>query len=193
VLPKNRIAFKEWAAVCAALADGRQTLILRKGGIHEGPDGFRPEHGEFWLFPTYLHEAPDAVVDEAHELLDRVQRDQPPPEIARLGLYAVVQGVIELNELEQVYSLAGQHIWSPRTVASRFHYRRPGLFLLLVRVHRLANPVELPNSPHFAGCRTWVEFPCDIPTTGAEPVLSDAAFARACEQMREAVASVRTA
>ena len=31
------IAFKEWAGVCAALAEGRQSLIVRKGGIAEGP------------------------------------------------------------------------------------------------------------------------------------------------------------
>ena len=37
VQPSNRFAFKEWAAVCAALDSGRQTLILRKGGLHEGP------------------------------------------------------------------------------------------------------------------------------------------------------------
>ncbi len=46
------VAFKEWADVCAALLDGRQSLILRKGGIEEGPGGFRPEHAAFWLYPT---------------------------------------------------------------------------------------------------------------------------------------------
>ena len=50
--PVNQIAFKEWAVVCAALASGQQSLILRKGGIHEGRDGFRVAHREFWLFPT---------------------------------------------------------------------------------------------------------------------------------------------
>ncbi len=50
--PLCRTAFKEWAAVCAALSAGRQTVILRKGGIAEGPGGFQPEHGEFWLLPT---------------------------------------------------------------------------------------------------------------------------------------------
>src|ERR1700722_13719814 len=31
----NRFAFKEWAVTCQALAAGRQSLLLRKGGIHE--------------------------------------------------------------------------------------------------------------------------------------------------------------
>src|SRR4051794_27585132 len=50
------VAFKEWAGVCDALEDGRQSLILRKGGIDEGPSGFVPEHPAFWLYPTRRHE-----------------------------------------------------------------------------------------------------------------------------------------
>ena len=45
----NNVAFKEWAVVCAALASGRQTIILRKGGMEEGRDGFRVEHGALVL------------------------------------------------------------------------------------------------------------------------------------------------
>jgi hypothetical protein len=51
------IAFKEWAAVCEALAAGRQTIILRKGGIQEGREGFRVQHGEFCsgsIPPTFI-------------------------------------------------------------------------------------------------------------------------------------------
>ena len=53
------IAFKEWAGVCDALIDGRQTLVVRKGGISEpaGPGGFAPEYPEFWLYPTWVHQA----------------------------------------------------------------------------------------------------------------------------------------
>ena len=34
-------AFKEWAVICRALAEGRQALILRKGGIAEAGGDFR--------------------------------------------------------------------------------------------------------------------------------------------------------
>ena len=61
--PANEWAFKEWAVVCAALASGRQSVILRKGGIHEGRDGFRVDHREFWLFPTRFHQEPGEVVE----------------------------------------------------------------------------------------------------------------------------------
>jgi hypothetical protein len=50
------VGFKEWALVCEALGTGRQSIILRKGGIAEGRDGFSFQHREFFLFPTFFHE-----------------------------------------------------------------------------------------------------------------------------------------
>jgi hypothetical protein len=49
------IGFKEWQVVCDALADGTQSIILRKGGIHEGRQGFSFAHDSFFLFPTRFH------------------------------------------------------------------------------------------------------------------------------------------
>ena len=50
------VGFKEWALVCEALGRGEQTIMLRKGGIAEGRDGFSFRHREFFLFPTFFHE-----------------------------------------------------------------------------------------------------------------------------------------
>src|SRR3982751_3462271 len=55
------IGFKEWAVVCEALGQGRQSVILRKGGIAEGQEGFSFKHSEFFLFPTWFHEQPHKV------------------------------------------------------------------------------------------------------------------------------------
>ena len=68
------VAFKEWAAVCRALADGTQTVILRKGGIAEAGGEFRPEHARFWLYPTHFHEQQRAgLKPEYLPLIDAVQ------------------------------------------------------------------------------------------------------------------------
>src|SRR5438046_2307968 len=48
--------FKEWSLVCDALGRGRQSVILRKGGIAEGRGGFSFRHRGFFLFPTFFHE-----------------------------------------------------------------------------------------------------------------------------------------
>ena len=56
-----RMAFKEWSVVCAALGNGEQSLILRKGGIQELSGGFQVSHREFWLYPTKFHQQTDAL------------------------------------------------------------------------------------------------------------------------------------
>ena len=47
-------ALKEWAVICRALAEGRQSLLLRKGGIAEAGGAFQVEQPRFWLLPTYV-------------------------------------------------------------------------------------------------------------------------------------------
>ena len=191
VQDSTHIAFKEWAVVCAALSEGRQTLILRKGGIHEGQGGFQVEHGEFWLFPTYVHQDDAGVIEDALPLLDRARRERPPDDLVRISHYAVVEQALEVRDPALAENLAGQHIWSAHAVDARFHYRRPGLYVLPVRIYRVPQPFELPNSEYFAGCRSWVELPMDLPTAGLQPVLDDEESARRLAAIRDAVAPTR--
>src|SRR4029077_13319887 len=54
---KSRLpGFKEWSLVCDAMGAGRQSIILRKGGIAEGRGGFQWQADGFFLFPTHFHE-----------------------------------------------------------------------------------------------------------------------------------------
>ena len=161
----NRIAFKEWAVVCAALASGRQSLILRKGGIHEGHDGFRVAHREFWLFPTGFHQEPDSVVSTARPLLAQILNQQPPMDEVHIRHYVAVNEVIEVHDESRLLQLGPWHIWSERTVHDRFHYKTPGLFVMLARVYELPEPVRIPVSPH-----NDVENPDEL--TGSVPSIS---------------------
>jgi hypothetical protein len=188
ITTSGRMAFKEWAAVCEALGAGRQIAIFRKGGIHEGRDGFRVEHETFWLFPTFEHQSLAGLSDEAADLLELSQADDPGEGRLAISLWAEVQNVVELRDAAILPRLSGQHVYAPRTLDERFHYRNPGLFVLPVRVYRLPRPVVLPDSPHFAGCRSWVDLPDDISTDGAEPVLSDDEFAARLNKLCAALA-----
>ena len=87
------IAFKEWAAICEALSAGRQIIILRKGGIHEGREGFRVQHREFWLYPTNFHEAANDLTLEAGEFITRAAASRRAAGIAPIRHFAVVQEV----------------------------------------------------------------------------------------------------
>ena len=174
MLSVNRYAFKEWAATCAALAAGRQSLLLRKGGIHERGGRFEVEHREFWLFPTRFHQNPDEIRADARSLLRQVADDAPPPGVVRLALYAVVEEVIELRDDSLLPRLADLQILAERSVLERFHYRRPGIFVLSVRIYRRAEPITLVDTPHFAGCRTWVDLEQELSTSGLTPILTEA-------------------
>ncbi len=178
-----RMALKEWAAVCRAIAGGRQSIILRKGGIHEGREGFRVEHREFWLFPTGFHQSAEQLSPEAAPLLQGPLADAPPAGIIRISEFAVVQEVHQLFAQAALERLAGLHIWSHETLVERFKYRQPGLFLLLVRAYRLQEPLELADEPRFAGCRSWVELSRQLPTAGLEAVLDDAKFLEIREKL----------
>ena len=193
MLPANRFAFKEWAVVCAALDSGRQTVIVRKGGIHEGREGFRVEHGEFWLFPTRFHQTADELTDDAGPLLAQVQADRPASGLIRLRNYVVVEQVFRIEDERSLPQLAGFTILSERTLGERFHYRGPGLFVLAVRVYRLPEPLDVPDSPHFAGCRSWVDLPRDPSTVGLVPVLDETIFLDRLARLRGAFGPVRIA
>jgi len=184
----TRWAFKEWAAVCSALLAGRQSLILRKGGIHEGRAGFRVDHSEFWLFATGFHQQPDSLQPGA------MDQTLSPPAAGTILLpgYAVVDAVEEIHDPTVLPRLAGHHVWSDRTIEERFHYRSPGLFALIVRVYQPRSPLVLPDSPHFAGCRSWVDLPNGLPTADLTPVLSDAEHAQRMATLRNALTLPQT-
>jgi hypothetical protein len=169
-------ALKEWAVICRALAEGRQALILRKGGIEEPAGTFRLEHRHFWLYPTYVHQQRAGIKPEAVPLLEQAEAGRPPAGVVRLTHFAEVAGIYQVHNLAGALAVDRLHLWSEETVRNRFAYRRPGLNVLTVRVYRAATPADLPEDPAYAGCRSWVELGRALPTEGASPVLSDEAF-----------------
>jgi hypothetical protein len=184
MIAQNKIAFKEWAVVCAALGSGRQTIILRKGGIDEGREGFRVEHREFWLLPTRFHQDQSQLTADAQPLWQQVQDEEPASGKFFVNLYAVVKAVYELRDEAALDHLNGLHILSAETVRQRFHYRRPGLFVLAVRTYHVPAAYEVADSPYIAGCKSWVELPRELSTVGAMPPLDDAAFAEQMKQLQ---------
>ena len=175
------IAFKEWAAVCRALGDGRQTLLLRKGGIAEAGGAFRPEYDRFWLYPTHFHERqqPGLKPDAGDAGIDC------PPGAVRLGHFVEVPEVLDLDDLDAALRLDPLHVWTAEVVRQRFHYRSPGLFVLPARVYRVTNPVSVPERPEYAGCKSWVPLDRPVEELPAEPVLSDAEWERQLRRLRE--------
>jgi hypothetical protein len=168
-------ACKEWAAVCGALAAGRQSLLIRKGGVAEAAGVFQLEHRRFWLYPTFVHQQEDALTPDAAEFLAAAQAEQPPPGIVRLAHWAEASEAFEVRDERAVLQLAGLHILTDETIRARFAYRRPGLFVVPVRIYRSDKTFELAESEYYSGCKSWVELERELPTIGT-PVTDDAAF-----------------
>jgi hypothetical protein len=166
-------AFKEWAVICRALGEGRQALILRKGGIAEDGGEFAVRHNRFWLYPTYTHQQRGGIQEEARPLLAAVEKDRPPPGVVRLSHFAEVAGIYHVKAIAPALLLAHLHIWSDDVVRKRFAYRTPGLYVLVVRVWKAATVTELTEGPEQVGCRSWVELDRPLPTDGATPVLGE--------------------
>ena len=189
ILAASAMALKEWAVVCRALELGRQIITLRKGGIHERSGVFQTEQEQFWLYPTYEHQRREEIVAEAWPLLAEVESVAASATgTVRCQLYAQVQYAVELRALEQALALRGLHLWTEEVIRQRFAYKRPGLWLLVLRVYRLEQPHTVAELPRYAGCRSWVTLEQPLPTTGAEPVLDEAAFARRLAEIHRRLA-----
>src|SRR3954447_25734012 len=105
-----QVALKEWAAVCRALETGKQTILLRKGGIYESAGEFEVEHRQFLLFPTYLHQNLKMLKPEAHAGFE--PHSAEPAKIT-ISSAAEVTDIIELKDRKQMDALDAEHIWTP--------------------------------------------------------------------------------
>ncbi len=169
-------ALKEWAVICQALAEGKQAILLRKGGIDEAAGAFALEHTRFWLLPTYTHQQEQGVSPAAELLLEYAQANRSPQGVLRLTHWAEATGVYQVRDEVMALLLSHLHLWSDETVRKRFAYRSPGLNVLSVRVYRAAQPHEVPDRPAYQGCHSWVELDEGLSVEGSVPVLDDAAY-----------------
>jgi hypothetical protein len=152
-----RMAFKEWASICRALASGRQDVILRKGGIVEPGGEFRVEQADFFLLPTFVHQAPESLVAGARDLLVDIEADRPPEGTVVLRHRARVVDARRVLRLEDLGAYRHRHVWSDAVVAERFHRWKDELHVLEVAVSPLPTPLTLPWHDSYGGCRSWVE------------------------------------
>ncbi len=159
------IAFKEWQVVCDALASGRQSILLRKGGIHEGRQGFSFAHENFFLFPTRFH----AQADQVREGEVIAMPEWQAGDSIAITHYAEASWAITLTDWEKVKLLDKYHIYSEQTVRDRFDWEGKGMasgsiHLALVRIYQLADPWQFPYEAKYGGCRSWINLP--EPPTG---------------------------
>ena len=187
------IGFKEWLGVCAHLAAGTTSLLLRKGGIHEGRDGFSFKHERFFLFPTGFHEDAGGLKVPApvSELLPATEENG-----VSIRHFGVADWAVLLRDRETIEALGPHHVWPPQIVWDRYSYSEKleadCISVAFTRVYELPATWSFPYQPKFGGCRSWVELP--EPPAGWEkelrPVISDTEHAARAEALARVVGKV---
>ncbi|MUL80383.1 MULTISPECIES: DUF1802 family protein [unclassified Mycolicibacterium] len=177
-------ALKEWSAAVHALLDGRQTVLLRKGGIHE--KRFSVAAPEFVLFPTVAHSHVERVRPEHHDLLAAAAADSTEDAVM-IRACATVVAAVEVNRPESIDELADLHIWTAESIRTdRIDFRpKHRLTVMVVQVSPLRMPIRLARTPEFAGCKSWVDLP--MQADWAPPVHDDATLREVAERVRTSV------
>lgn len=183
------IALREWAVAVRALGEGRQAIALRKGGISEETKEFRLESPRFYLFPSFEHQRPELVKPEWREIVEATREEADlRPDAVRIEYFAEAAEDIEVTDAETLARLSECHIWTDNYAEERLHWKKTKpLHVLLLRVYRLGEPIEVPMRESYGGCKSWIRLEEEIPAGERIPVLSDAEFAAAADAARRAI------
>ncbi len=175
-------ALKEWAVVCRALEEGRQVVLLRKGGILEYRQGFEVKHEKFLLFPTFEHQSKEHLQADFAGRLDQILKDQPTHGSNRITSYAKVVEVKEISDRSAIKSLETYHVWNESYVNARMDYNaKKPMSVMLLRIFKLVQPIVVDSKPEWAGCKSWIPLEMDAAGT---PVLEDSQFNKLTSEVK---------
>ncbi|MFZ2492044.1 MAG: DUF1802 family protein [Thermoanaerobaculia bacterium] len=161
----HHTALKEWSNVIAALGDGVQVVLIRKGGIADPAFGVEAER--FYLYPTFFHQG-----ESEHR-----------PSVTVTHWCEVVK-TWKVNDLELLTGLE-KHVVMPReTLNARYRFRPDqAVFVIAVRAWELAQPVEVHFEDAYAGCRSWISLENEIDVEGSRRVLGEAELLARIEEV----------
>ena len=171
-------ALKEWAVAVKALREGRQILLVRKGGISEETRHFRVSAEQFLLFPTYEHQRADLLQLEFQPDLARVLAEPRDPSRLRFDTFGQVTDVFEIAEPAQVEALAPFYCFSTQYAEERLRWKpRHPLLVMAIRAYRLKQPLDVPTRPDFGGCKSWLTLDEDVTPDNLVAAVDEATYA----------------
>ena len=160
--------------VIESLLCGRQSILLRKGGILESDNQFELEHNQFLLFPTFIHQDPDSVKPAYRGGITQLRAE---PEKITLTAWARVARIFEVPGRASMDRLDDLHIWNEKFLAMRFNYRpEKPLYLVLLQTFKLPAPIVIPNTLGYAGCKSWVPLQQAVPITESISLVPNSAL-----------------
>lgn len=176
--PEQWIALKEWAVAIKALQEGKQILLMRKGGIIEETKDFRLKSQSFYLFPTYEHQKRDLIKAEDQTELDETLNNwNPDSSTVKITSFAHVVEDIEVFDSHPLERLKSFHIWTDQFAEERLKWKKKNpLHVLILRVYNLSEAWEVPIIPEYIGCKSWIEINDKFPELQFKPALEDKEF-----------------
>ena len=154
---QNNIALKEWAAVLKALEEGKQTILLTKTGIREEGGELKPEHSEFFLYPTLGYDPSRDIKPDWRPRLPAIEKENKDPKRIHFRLYAVADRVEKVDDAEACKRLISFTTLSEEATEKLFAEGGwQGLYIIIVRVYILPVPMDLPFKATYEGFKSWV-------------------------------------
>lgn len=184
-------ALKEWSAAIHALLAGKQTVLLRKGGIGEKrfEVALADPAAEFLLFPTVAHSHTDRVRPQYRDLVAAAAGDSTESRVM-LRAAARLVAALPVNRPEGLAAIEDLHIWTAESVrADRLDFRpKHRLTVLVVQVAPIT-PVHITRTAAHAGCTSWLppSFGAPADLAVGDPVYDAATLAQVSARVREAV------
>jgi hypothetical protein len=184
-------ALKEWAVAVKALREGRQILLVRKGGISEETRHFKIQAERFLFFPTYEHQRADLLQPAFQDDLTAVLAEHRDPASVRFDTFAELTDLIEVTEPAQVEALAPFYCFSTQYAEERLRWKpRHPLLVMAIRAYRLTQPIEVASRPDFGGCKSWIILDEDVRSDNLVAAVDDATYAVQIAAVRAALERV---
>jgi len=185
ILP-NHTALREWASVIEALTQGRQIVLLRKGGIADS--SFAVEASRFYLLPTYLHQKEKQFKAADRHFFAATDRSDSNPDRVPVSIWCEVAATFQVREIDRLLALDPFLIFTAETIHERFRFRPDqAVHVIAVRAFELALPVSVDMRPEYAGCRSWISLEEEIDVSGSKAVLGDSEFAERLDALRSSL------
>lgn len=168
----NHTTLKEWANVIDAIGEGRQIILIRKGGLADPKFGVEAER--FYLYPTYFH-----------------QGEQDPRTTVEVTHWAEVVKTWSVRDLEVLGRLEPFVVMPRDTLVTRYKFRPDqALHIIAVRGWKLPQPVTVRYADAYGGCVSWISVDDEIDVTGSASVLSEDELTRKIAEIDAAVTPV---